>query len=1002
MIQTPASPHFVGRRAELDQLRSALARAIDGHPQAVLVAGEAGVGKSRLISHFLTRPACTGLWRMTGVCVDVSGESLPFGPIRDAMRSFRRSITDRERRHLEQTSAAGRMLLLEPTEGKIGEAGPGARQAITFESFLDVMVEAAAIRPLLIVIEDLHWADSSSLACLNFLLAHLLSERVLVLGTYRSDELHRTHRLRPWVAEQVRKDPVHLVDLPRLNRTETEEVIQAVTGNRPAAGLASSIYQRSEGNAFFVEELSRALPAERGALPTSVREVLLARLRTPSEEVQRLLRVAAVGGRTIDPEALSEVTAMGHDRLFKLLRVAVADNVLVVGDGGDGFGFRHALLHEVALSEVLPGERERLHLAFAEVLHKRLEGAPDRAQLLGRIAHHLWAARDADKALAFSVQAGNAAFDVGAFDTAFEHFERALSLWTSANVPLAPELDRAALLERTAAAAHFAGDDDRAIAFMTAAIDELDDTDDPVRLGLLYEQLGWYHFMGGPRAEAFPAYERALKLVPEVPPSAERARILAAYSRLQMLFYRYDDAIRTAEEALSAAATIGARHEECMALNPLGAAVSARGEPERGLEILRRSLGIAAELEDHYEEAMIRINIGELLRQLGRSKEAVQMWLEGYERAYKAGLRRRIGGFFLCNVAEIQYASGDWEAMNTTLEEADPWMAPGFNRGFWLTLMGRLKMGLGDFARARECLEWVAVREPDSLPMVAVDAMVHLAELELWEEHFEDAGTNVAEALSFMDRGFENEEIAHLVLLGLRIEADRAAAPGASDSVRQDALRRAESLVETASHKGWDVFSPPAEARTQVAAVSEAAAVGCRAELTRLKGTPESSLWADSAARWSVCGRPFYEAYARFRQGEALASMGRRLEAEVAVRRAFTLADTLGAKPLLHEINMLARRARLDLQPEGRKAAPSSATEPRPDLGLTEREIEVLKHVGMGRTNAEIAALLFISPKTASVHVSNIMRKLGVSNRVAAARAAHKAGLTDAGTPDST
>ena len=931
---------------------------------------------------------------MSGVCVDVSEESLPFGPIRDALRSFRKALTDRERRQLEEVSEAVRMLLRAPTAGNVDQSGPATPHALAFESFLDLTVEAAAIRPLLIVLEDLHWADSSSLACLNFLFVHLLSERVLVIGTYRTDELHRTHRLRPWLAEQLRKDPVRLLDLPRFNGAETEQVVQAISGDRPPDRLAAGIYERSEGNAFFIEELSRAMVGGKHALPVSVREILLARLRILPEEVGELLRVAAVGGRTIDPEVLSEVTAVPHDRLFPLLREAVAGNVLVVDDG-DEFGFRHALLHEVALSEVLPGERERLHVAYAEIFLRRVDAARDKPRLFGQIAHHLWSARDVDRALTYAIRAGDAATDVGAFDTAYEHYERALSLWSSTSAPPDWVLDRAEVLQCAAEAAHLAGNDDRAIALLTAAIDEVDESVEPIRAGLLYEKLGWYHFMGGPRADAFPAYERALDLVPKSPPSAERARILAAYARLQMLFFRYDDAISTSEEALQIAATIGARHEECMALNPLGVAVAARGEPERGLDLLRRSLAMASELGDHYEEAMIYINIGEELWQFGRAKEAAQVWLEGFEHAYRAGLRRRIGGFFLCNVAEIQYSIGDWGAMTTTLEEADPWMAPGFNRGFWLALMGRLKMGLGEFDRARECFEWVAFREPDSLPMLAIDVLIHLAELELWEERFEDAQSHVARALSFMDQGFENRDLALLVLVALRIEADRAAAPGASESVRRDALKRAESLIQTARVKGWDAFSPPPEARAQTAAVSEAATLSCRAELKRLEGNPDASVWAESAARWSACDRPYDEAYARFRQSEALASMGRRQAAEAALRRAASIAGALGAKPLLHEITMLARRARVDLgrvQVDEEQTGPSR---PGATMGLTDRELEVLTHLGLGRTNREIAEMLFISPKTASVHVSNIMRKLGVSNRIAAARAAQKAGLTE-------
>jgi DNA-binding CsgD family transcriptional regulator len=997
MIREPTGPSFIARRAELDMLTSALSDAVEERPRAVFVAGEAGVGKSRLVSHFLGLPASRGTWRMTGACVDVSGESLPYGPIRDALRSFVANVPDRERtRVLDSVPATLQALLSEASSDRRRPPSEGsAPQVLTFEALFDLIAEAAAVRPLLIVLEDLHWADSSSLACLNFLLSQLRSERALIVGTYRSDELHRTHRLRPWIAEQLRKEIVELIDLPRFNRGETESLVEAVLGTRPHPDIGGGIYERSEGNAFFVEELSRTAPGRNAALPMTLREILLARIRNLSDEVQALLRVAAVGGRSIDPDVLSEITGTDHDMLFTLLRQAVARNVVATDTDRGEFGFRHALLHEVALSEVLPGERERVHVAYAEALLHRADDAPDASRVLAQIAHHLWSAREVDKALTFAIRAGDAALDVGAFTTAKEHFERALSLWSAAADPRRTGIDRAELLERTASAAHLAGDDERAVAFVTTALDEIDAVVEPIRAGLLYEKLGWYHFTGGPRSDAFAAYERALELVPPDPPSPARARVLAAYSRLQMLWARNDEAIRLGEEAIRVATATGARREECMALNALGVAVAARGEPERGLDCLRQSLALAKELGDHDEEARVYINLGESLSQLGRKDEAVQVWLEGYERAYQAGLRMRSGGFLLCNVAEVLYHKGDWGAMETMLGEAEKWVAPGLNEGFWLTLTGRLKLGLGDFAAARDCLERAAVHHRDSIPWIASDAQRDLAELALWEERLDESHDLIVNALELIDDNDEQHMSGLVLMVGLWAEAERAAAPGVSDAARDAALQRANRLVSAAQRKGWHPMSPPADTRVGVAAVGRAAAANCRAELTRLEGSSNAELWAEAASQWSACDRPYDEAYARWREAEARALAGNRRAAETALRRAMKLATDLGARPLIHEIEMLARSARLELAPE-RKEKRADA-EPAPDvaLGLTQRELEVFRHLALGRTNREIADVLFISPKTASVHVSNIMRKLGVSNRTAAATIAHKAGLTE-------
>ena len=995
MVRERSSPPFIGRRAEVEALTAALSDAVAGRPRAVFVAGEAGVGKSRLVAHFLGRPACRGTWTISGVCVDISGESLPYGPIRDGLRSFFRNTPDVERtRILDSVPAGIHALLSEPeSAGRQQLAEGSSPQVPTLEAFLDLAAEAAAVRPLVIVVEDLHWADSSSLACLNFLLTQMRSERVLLVGTYRSDELHRTHRLRPWLAAQLRKDLVELLDLPRFDRIETGQLVEAVVGSEPPADTATEIYQRSEGNAFFVEELART-PGTGAALPMTLREILLATIRVLPDNLQALLRLAAVGGRSIDPDAVSHVAQMDRDTMFALLRELLARNIVVTETGHGEFAFRHALLHEVALSEVLPGERELLHAAYAEYLLGKLGDERGDSEELAQIAHHLLAARDANKALIFANRAGGAALNVGAFTTAHEHFERALSLWPSTDHN-AISIDRPELLEHAASAAHLAGDDDRAIAFVLAALDEIDSKAEPIRAGLLYERLGWYHFTGGPRREAFTAYEHALDLIPADPPSQARARILAAYARLLMLWSRHNDAIQIGEEAVRVAKATDARREEGMALNPIGIAMVSLGEPERGLEYLRRSLTIAKESGDYDEASRGHINLGEALAQMGRTKEAIDVWLEGYERAHRAGLRFRIGGFLLCNIAELLYHIGDWAAMKTMLEEAERWMAPGLNESFWLTLSGRLAMGTGDFTAARDCLERAALQARDGNPQLAVESLRDLAELALMEERLDESHDRILSALAFTADNSEIRNSGSLLMLGLRAEAERAAAPGANDASRQAAVHRAYELIAVARRPEWDPMSPSEEARPGVAAVAGAAATTCRAELSRLEGPSDTELWALAASQWSACDRKYNEAYARWREAEALALAGRRRSAENVLRRSAALANALGARPLKNEIEMLSRRARLELEPEVPVTEAAQEPSPAADLGLTQRELEVLKHLGLGRTNREIAALLFISPKTASVHVSNIMRKLGVSNRIAAARAAHRAGLTD-------
>jgi DNA-binding CsgD family transcriptional regulator/tetratricopeptide (TPR) repeat protein len=978
---------FVGRAAEMKRLAGALDRARSGAPTFVLVGGEAGAGKTRLIQEWQGLPSAQGPWTVVGACVDGAGETLPFGPVRDAIRSLLRTARD----HINQDAAAAAagLFVQAAPPGELSRFGQDALQQAVFEGILDFLGACTQTRPVVMVLEDIHWADQSSLACLSFLTTHFTSERLLVVATYRTDEMHRTHRLRPWIADQIRRATVEFVELPRLTRAETFEMVGSILDAPVSDDLRSRVYERSEGIAFFVEALAGAAVADsNGRLPTSLREVLRAQLLPLSDDTRTVLRVAAVGGRTIVPDILTAILENSSVDLYDALREAADHHILYIDASTNSFSFRHALLQEIVLGDVVPGERERLHAAHADQLERRLPATGDTSASLALIAHHWHLARNAAKALEYSHRAAEAAMGVGAFADAQEQYERVLSLWGAvAEAAVLVGVDHIELLRRSSLSAYFAGNDERAISLAGVALNEVSESAEPLRAALLHEMLGWFYFDLGTRRQSFDAFERALALVPPDPPTEVRARILANSARMWFLWAHDEKAVALATEALEIARTTGSREAEVLALDPLGSALCNLGDYEKGIELLERGRQLAREVGDFDEEARTHINLGEMLFRKGDIQGAVRIWLEGYDRAHRAGLGRQVGSFLLCNVAQGLFESGDWTGAERVLEQTRSLVKPGLSETFWRNERGRLDVGRGSFSEARDNLSRAAaLADGTRMPEMFAYVYTGLAELAIWEGEPADA---------YVERGLadviDNDEVVwagHLLMLGLRSEADRLEARiDVTPAVRRETVDRARRLIDSATTADWDPMEPP---RLRTAG---AAAITCKAELARIEGRIDRGLWAEAAAAWTACIRPYHAAYARYREAEACAHLDDRPGAETALRTAHKTATTLGAQPLLHEIRMLAQRARIDLapMPDVERDKPSPAAE----LGLTERETEVLRQLSLGRSNREIATALFISPKTASVHVSNIMRKLGAPSRLAAATAAHRLGLVE-------
>jgi DNA-binding CsgD family transcriptional regulator/tetratricopeptide (TPR) repeat protein len=979
-----ASPTLVGRVEELQILEAARGRAADADPAVVLVGGEAGIGKTRLVAEVAARCADHGIRVLVGGCVPIGEGGLPYAPIVEVLRILLADLGPEAVRGLVGPSWP-ELARLAPGLGQPPDDPPGnVTQSRLFELLLGLLGRLGEQAPLVLVVEDLHWADQSTRDLLAFLVRNLRRERILVVVTYRNDEPGQ-ERLGPYLAELDRSGPAQRLELPRLDQVQTAAQLVGILGAAPAAELVDALFVRSEGNPFFSEELLTAVRAGLRELPATLHDLLRGRVQALPEPARQVLVVVALAGRQVSHRLLAAVAGLRDAQLDQALRAAVASQLLVTAPGEDGYQVRHALLREVVDADLLPGERARLHAGLAQTLTKQPELADGpTAVAAAELAAHWDGAGEPARALPARVQAGLAADRAHAFPEAQRHYQRALELWEQVSDPGgAAGLDRVELLTRAADAAAASGQVQRALALLTTALDLLDPTDDPVRAALLLMRLGGERWVAGDEPACLAAFEEAVRILP-AEPSPERARVLAYHAEYLMLAGRWREASRRAEEALAVARTVGARAEEGHALDIVGSCT-------RDIERLVEARRIAEEVGHAEGIARAYLNLGSTLSQGGRQREALDVFRRGFAAARELGLEPSMGSFLAAAVALTLFELGDWEESDRVLAEAlerEPNAASRLHES-----KGMLNLGRGDFPAAREQLE-LAVRLSPS-PFQASWPLTGLAELAIWEGRYDDARAAIDQAVSVRGQldpegKWPPTETAQVPALGLRVEADCAELARAAHSAAgvEEARRRAEPLVAMLRAMTGPVGDP------RDAWVPCHAALG-EAEWSRLEGRPDSRLWQRAAETWEQLEAAYPAAYARFRQAEALlAARAPRARIQPVLRAAHRTAVRLGAGPLRRELELLAGRGRVRLKEQ---LTPPAAAEgppfPAASFGLTRREAEVLVLVAAGRTNRQIGQELFITEKTASVHVSHILAKLGVAGRGEAAAVAHRLGL---------
>ncbi|MEV6790583.1 AAA family ATPase [Streptomyces sp. NPDC051320] len=1023
---TSVSPVFVGRAEELTMLGDALSRATAGEPQALLIGGEAGVGKTRLVEEFLDDACRRRTVVAVGGCVEIGADGLPYAPFSTALRALRRQLPDEMADAVE--GQAGELARLLP---ELGDTTPQAHHedstARLFELTARLLERIAADRTVVLILEDLHWADASTRHLLAYLLRTLNRGRLVLVATYRSDDIHRRHPLRPLLAELDRLRTLRRIELSRFTRTEVRRQLTGILSAEPDPTLVDEIFSRSDGNAFFVEEL--AVCSGRGSVPVpgisdSLRDLLLVRVEALPEDAQRVVRFVAEGGSTVEYPLLAAVTGLAEDDLIEALRTAVGANILIATTDGDGYRFRHSLVREAVSDDLLPGERSQINRRCAETLEADPSLVRPDARST-RLAGYWYYAHDAAKTLPAVLLASAEARRRHAYSEQLRLLERAMEVWDSAPSevrealrpmdyadaypacgcePDAPALRYLDLLAEAAVAARFCGERERALKITKKALRIIDagacDANpgsggrDPLRAAWFWtERAKLVQTLA--RGDGWTEIANAQELVRGLPPSAVHAQVLATAAGWGMLHEPGPDSLAAGERAVDYARLVKAEEIELHARLTLGSLMVDSGDIEAGLATMYSILRRTAELGLVSENCRAHTNLASNLESVGRSAEAVAVATEGAEVTRKYGLRDQ-EAWVVANLSESLFALGRWDEAAVCAEQVLRAALSAKPRGNATLRLAELALVRGetDTAAAHLASATGHFGTHDPMPQHAIPVARCALAIAAVHGRIDEAR---AELVRAVEAGFPPGTQRYawpLLLAATTIEANTRGLPSA-ETGRADAL----ALIRTTAKR----LATPVP-------LWRAYALHVTAELERAAGQDRPGHWSEAATALEPLERPYELAQARLHWAAALLARSStvgsgREQATELLRLSHDTSVALGARPLREETELLAQRARISLTEaasESRFSAPGgtgSGTGDTDGFGLTSRERDVLRLVAAGRTNRQIAEELFISPKTASVHVSNILAKLGVPSRGEAAALAHRLHLfSDLGT----
>ena len=955
---------FVARDHELTTILEAVGRAGNGESSLLLIGGEAGIGKTRLIEEVGRRLLGHGAFFALGACVEYGVHGVPLAPLGQLLRGL-----------LDDPRAAG--LVDTPSDelltGLLPDADSRTAPEQAFHLILGLIEKVSRIATVVLVFEDIHDADSATTALLTFLARSLRETDAVIIATYRTD----LYRLRPQMAgllaDLERRRATERLELRPFRRPEVAAQLRAILGYEVAQSDMQQIYGRGQGNPYFTEMLARDLGRSNGALPSSLHEMLISRIYRLPEPTRAVLRTLAAGGMEVGHVLLSKVAELSNQQLSEALRPAVTEGIIILTAEQTGYRFHHALTHEAVERDLMPGDLVELHRAYAEALEESGVAALD--ENASEIARHWYAAHEVNNAFPALLRAAEVAASRFAFAEELRMLELALELWPTLDPAMRPAQEQ--LLYRAAVAAGKAGGNGRALRLADAGLGLLtrEDSDQGLRARFLIERAKSAKVIG--QGDGEDDLRTAIAMLMEF---GQVEEAVSAYVLLVAAYFstaRYPQALSIIDEGIALARRTGRKIDEIHLRIMLGTCFAvADNDPERGLALLRQARQEAREIDDTTVSGRAAINLSSVLNTLGRHTEALDVAQQALT-SLRFGLPRTYEALLYLNTAEALIPLGRWDEAVTVLNDAVERDYPGvYAAGIW---------GL-------------------------------LADITSWRGGFEDAAT-------FVDRGWQNggrtTTEAQFTVPFARTEAELAWADGRIDDVRI-ALERVARLDETDTtaldEYIWPLITTVARAEADDAenrrARSEepdpqgAATIAYLRELagrqtlsypyTAVCSTIAEAEYArwngiDSAAAWQAAlavadgsyTPPHHLAYILWRCAQSAHDAGKSERAAALVGRARSVAGRMGMVPLLDTLDTLAREA-------GGSPEPATAT-PRP--ALTPREMEVLRLIAEGRTNGQIGNALHITTKTTSTHVSNILVKLGASTRTEAVSIARRLGL---------
>ncbi|MET0305422.1 MAG: AAA family ATPase [Solirubrobacterales bacterium] len=937
---------LVGRDAELERLARTAQRAAGGEGSLVLLAGEAGVGKSRLAGEIADRcppPILRG--------AATEGASTPYGPIVGALRSYLRSDPS----GLDGSGALQPHLALLLPE--LGEPAEDSDRSTIFEAVRCAFAHLAGDGPATVVLDDLQWSDEATLELLAALASPLREIPLLTIAAYRTDGLPRDHMLR-WLRNELRRDgEIEEIILEPLGDEQVTALLGELLPEPPSPSLTRTICDRTGGSPFFVEELVAALLAKgslasgkRGLelsnadeepVPETVRDAILIGVADLSEPARAAAEAAAVAGDSFNLGVTAQLSATAG------LTEAIESGLLL--EDGDGRGrFRHSLAREALYAEVPWLRRRDLHRRFAEALEGR--SAPSL-----EVATHWRGAGEDSRAREALVRAAGESESMRAHRDAARAARQALELWPEGE----EEARRIETLERYAASTELVGQ----LAEAAKAWRELASIRSTRGEGLGFAEaqrrLAAISALKGDRESAFAARRLAADAFLAAGRPADAAGERLAMANHRRVGARYSEAIELAEAAIGEAEAAHRPDISARGLGLLGVARAKGGDYEGGLEIVRTGLARALEQDMTPVAAELYQRLSMVLYDSAdyrRAEEALDAAL---------GLCATDGDASteLACVTCLIYVlreRGEWSRaceLGRELIERDEavWVAEG--------LVGAIHAFQGKLASARRML--TSSRAGSSSVghyNMFMDSTTGLAQVAAAEGALDEAAEHCRTLLA---RWSESED-HHYAVWGLRWAAVFFARQGDRDGLHACT----EALTRMASDGGH-----PDSLAALAQAIGEAALLDSDAEIAADQLCRAVDLYRELAI-------PFECAQVEVRAGVALAAAGEREQGLERLNDAYRTARKLGAQPLAseaaHEVAALGDSVASRL---GKRAAAESP--------LTRRELEVLRHVSIGRTNREIAQELFLSPRTVDMHVRNILRKLDCRSRV---EAAHRAG----------